>query len=232
MILSILVILNILKHRIREDINLRPGVLKVKQRQGTVKRWIFIWSSELEKGEIIAVEVGGAGTKEQKGYNGGGISGTANVGGGGASDIRVGSYSLYDRILVAGGGGSVGAASRGGAAGGGTLGLSSKQNYGSGGQGGTQTEAGLYGDFGVGGNGLYQNNGRGGAGGGGWYGGGGVRPDRSVDDDRGGGGGSGYIFTSNSYKPEGYDVDERYYLTEATTISGNAQLPDKMAVMP
>ncbi|NLJ17500.1 cadherin-like beta sandwich domain-containing protein [Globicatella sulfidifaciens] len=181
----------------------------------------------LKKGEIIAVEVGGAGTKEQKGYNGGGISGTANVYGGGASDIRVGSYSLYDRILVAGGGGSVGAASRGGAAGGGTLGLSSKQNYGSGGQGGTQTEAGLYGDFGVGGNGLYQNNGRGGAGGGGWYGGGGVRPDRSVDDDRGGGGGSGYIFTSNSYKPEGYDVDERYYLTEATTISGNAQLPDK-----
>src|SRR5699024_6043165 len=46
----------------------------------------------LKQGEIIAIEVGGAGTKEQKGYNGGGISGTADVYGGGASDIRVGDY--------------------------------------------------------------------------------------------------------------------------------------------
>lgn len=70
------------------------------------------------EGEILHVMVGGA-----DGYNGGGAGNAAIANnGGGASDVRVGSTELTDRVLVAGGGGggSMGdVASRPGGAGGG-----------------------------------------------------------------------------------------------------------------
>ena len=52
------------------------------------------------------------------GFNGGGYR-YGYCGGGGASDIRIGTDSLYARIIVAGGGGSDGSGKKGGGAGGG-----------------------------------------------------------------------------------------------------------------
>lgn len=173
------------------------------------------------------------------GFNGGG-SRSSYAGGGGASDIRIGSTSLYARVIVAGGGGSDGATSKHGMYGGGTTGGTTTEYYGTGGGGGTQTAggtgsssasgsgtSGTYGAFGVGGRGYYASNGYAGAGGGGWYGGAGSYPDGSGDDDRGGGGGSGYVYTSStaSNYPSGCLLDASMYLTDANTIAGNASMP-------
>lgn len=175
------------------------------------------------------------------GFNGGGYR-YSYYGGGGGSDIRVGTDSLYARVIVAGGGGSDGATSKNGMYGGGTSGGAATQNYGSYGYGGTQTghtttitmpttqattngtSVSYYGGgFGFGGFGVYRSNGYGGAGGGGWYGGCGAYPDSSGDDDRGGGGGSGYIYTSStaSNYPSGCLLTSKYYLTDASMKAGN-----------
>ena len=85
----------------------------------------------LVKGEVLYIYVGGSGsTLSQngvtKGWNGGGHtvgyyssggvwSESTNTYGGGASDIRYGGNTLYNRVLVAGGGGSVGASGKAGA---------------------------------------------------------------------------------------------------------------------
>lgn len=154
---------------------------------------------DIGKSENIIVYVGGMGNSTAKGWNGGGTAGYPNVYGGGATDIRKGGSSLTDRVIVAGGGGSVGSPYNPGGAGGGSEGESRTESYGSGGQGGTQTSGGAgygsstAGSLGRGGNGIYSSGGYGGAGGGGYYGGAGTYPDGSGDDDRGGGGGSGYI---------------------------------------
>ena len=158
------------------------------------------------------------------GFNGGGSRTTYN-GGGGASDVRIGTDSLYARVIVAGGGGSDGATTKTGLYGGGTSGGSASQNFGSGGGGGTQTAGGTGGNnnagtFGQGGAGLSRSSGYAGAGGGGWYGGGGSYPDGSGDDDRGGGGGSGFVWTGSS-APSGYLLNSTHYLTSASTVAGN-----------
>jgi hypothetical protein len=190
----------------------------------------------LKKTTTLYVYVGGSGNTggTSGGFNGGGMRKTYN-GGGGATDIRVGQTSLYARVIVAGGGGSDGAASKAGGYGGGTSGESRTDNYGTGSYGGTQTgntwsvssrttsttsSSGAYAGFGFGGNGIYRSNGYGGAGGGGWYGGAGTYPDSSGDDDRGGGGGSGFVWTGLN-APSGYLLGSEYYLTNAQTIAGN-----------
>lgn len=191
---------------------------------------------------LIYLYSGGAGNtgKTAGGFNGGGKRQGYN-GGGGASDIRIGTDSLYARVIVAGGGGSDGAPSKTGMYGGGTAGGSTTESYGNGGYGGTQTgvsssswqttsqststsaQSGAYAGFGFGGNGIARESGYGGAGGGGWYGGSGAYPDSSGDDDRGGGGGSGYIYTSTSAStyPSGCLLNSQYYLENATTLAGN-----------
>lgn len=178
------------------------------------------------------------------GFNGGGYR-YGCCGGGGASDIRIGTDSLYARIIVAGGGGSDGNAAKGGGAGGGISGQETPaSNYGTGGLGGqstysgtststtatTQATSGLdtssisltYGGFGFGGAGLYVNSGYGGAGGGGWYGGQGTLPDSSTDDNKGGGGGSGFVYTKETVSsvPIGYLLSGQYYLTQSETKQG------------
>lgn len=180
----------------------------------------------LEKQTTLYVYVGGSGNtgKTNGGFNGGGKRSTYN-GGGGATDIRVGTDSLYARVIVAGGGGSDGATNRNGMYGGGETGGTATQNYGSGGGGGTQTAGGTGGNsnsgtFGQGGEGKAASNGYAGAGGGGWYGGGGSYPDGSGDDDRGGGGGSGFVWTGQN-APSGYLLGAAYYLTNASTKAGN-----------
>ena len=178
---------------------------------------------------IVYLYTGGAGNtgKTAGGFNGGGKRSSYN-GGGGGTDIRIGSNSLYARVIVAGGGGSDGATYKIGMYGGGTSGGTTTEYYGSGGGGGTQTAGGAGGSnnsgtFGQGGQGLSRSSGYGGAGGGGWYGGGGSYPDGSDDDDRGGGGGSGYVYTSStaSNYPSGCLLNSSYYLTNAQTIAGN-----------
>lgn len=185
----------------------------------------------------IYIHVGGQGGNQSSssgtstlvagGFNGGG-SRYGYKGGGGGTDIRIGTDSLYARVIVAGGGGSDGATAKTGMYGGGESGGTSTQSYGTGGGGGTQTAGGTGGSgndgtFGTGGTGLYRSSGYGGAGGGGWYGGGGAYPDSSSDDDRGGGGGSGYVYTSAtaSNYPSGCLLNSNYYLTDATTTAGN-----------
>ena len=183
----------------------------------------------LAQNTTVYLYVGGAGNtgKTAGGFNGGGRRSSYN-GGGGGTDIRIGSNSLYARVIVAGGGGSDGASNKKGMYGGGTSGGTTTESFGSGGGGGTQTAGGAGGSnnagtFGQGGQGLSAASGYGGAGGGGWYGGGGSYPDGSGDDDRGGGGGSGYVYTSStaSNYPSGCLLNSSYYLTDAQTIAGN-----------
>ena len=142
--------------------------------------------------------------------------------------------SLLSRIIVAGGGAGVGGGNDGkGGQGGGLSGTTKDggSGYGSNAGPGTQTESPQSGDerarggFGYGGLGLYKDSGYGGSGGGGWYGGSGTVPDGSGDDDQAGTGGSGYVLTTNSYKPSGYIPDERYYLTDTALIAGGSQEP-------
>ena len=181
------------------------------------------------------------------GFNGGGAGcsrtynySTYGQGGGGASDIRIGTDSLYSRVIVAGGGGSDGSSSQSGGYAGGTSGARGSFGYGSYGYGGNQTatysslnaiasqgtnnnSSDCAAGFGFGGFGCYSSSGYGGAGGGGWYGGQGTYPDGSGDDDGGGGGGSGYVYTSSTAKnyPQGCLLNSSYYLTDAQTIAGN-----------
>lgn len=173
------------------------------------------------------------------GFNGGGYRNTYK-GGGGATDIRIGTDSLYSRVIVAGGGGSDGSSSQSGGYAGGTSGARGSFGYGFYGYGGNQTatysslnaiasqgtnnnSSDCAAGFGFGGFGCYSSSGYGGAGGGGWYGGQGTYPDGSGDDDGGGGGGSGYVYTSSTAKnyPQGCLLNSSYYLTDAQTIAGN-----------
>lgn len=173
------------------------------------------------------------------GFNGGGYRNTYK-GGGGATDIRIGTDSLYSRVIVAGGGGSDGSSSQSGGYAGGTSGARGSFGYGSYGYGGNQTatysslnaiasqgtnnnSSDCAAGFGFGGFGCYSSSGYGGADGGGWYGGQGTYPDGSGDDDGGGGGGSGYVYTSSTAKnyPQGCLLNSSYYLTDAQTIAGN-----------
>ncbi|MCR4581001.1 MAG: InlB B-repeat-containing protein, partial [Bacilli bacterium] len=149
------------------------------------------------------------------GFNGGGNTyhdgGEFGGSGGGASDVRVNSNSLYARVIVAGGGGGSGEDNETAGTAGGTQSVNSyNSSYTA-----TQTGAGSGGSFGQGAN--YQNTGEsGGGGGGGWYGGGGGQGSGS-------GGGSGYVYTAETALnyPTGCLLSEKYYLTEASTIAGN-----------
>ena len=176
------------------------------------------------------VYVGGyPGTAKTAGFNGGSGTGNYGGGGGGASDIRIGTDSLYARVIVAGGGGGAGYSSSTGGAGGGTSGVtgSGSGTYAHGG-GGTQTSGGTSantsgaGTFGTGGGSTSIN---GGGGGGGWYGGG---HGQGGSNDSAGGGGSGYVYTSStaSSYPSGVKLNSSYYLTNAATIAGNTSFTD------
>ena len=183
----------------------------------------------------LYIYVGGQGSRGSTGgFNGGGTTGSSGGTGGGASDIRIGTDSLYARVIVAGGGGGKGQdnCAAGGVGGGTTGGGSADQNScGTQAGGGTQTAGGakgIYsgtsgantGAFGKGGN---ASDGRydGGGGGGGWYGGG---AGASSGWSNGGGGGSGYVYTSStaSSYPSGCLLNNSYYLTNASTTAGSS----------
>ncbi|MBQ1926417.1 MAG: hypothetical protein II180_09900, partial [Proteobacteria bacterium] len=165
------------------------------------------------------------------GFNGGGGTYEGYAGGGGGTDIRIGSDTLYSRVIVAGGGGGAGGGNGPytGGAGGGTTGAmgTGSGSYGEA-YGGTQTAGGATsanrgsftsddGTFGAGGKG-YGCSGSGG--GGGWYGGGGATHGT-------GAGGSGYVYKSDTAAnyPSGCKLNDTYYLTGAQTTIGSATMP-------
>ena len=192
------------------------------------------------------IYIGGAGEKitssittgGKGGFNGGGSGGVSGSmsrsgGGGGASDIRLGTDSLYARVIVAGGGGSTtwGVSSESAGYGGGTTGGTGQGT--SGGTGGSQTlggENGNAGSFGQGGNAIASSSSTNisGAGGGGWYGGGSGIGSNPSGSKAHGGGGSGYVYTSetSSSYPSGCLLNSKYYLTNASTIGGNTSFTD------
>ena len=204
--------------------------------------------------ELVEVFVGGSGIGDNlissaytnQGFpelsaNGGGapsaVGSTANGNGrsgGGASDIRIitdlgqNDDSLYARVIVAGGAGGQ-SGGNGGVGGGETGGNptgSAGQNAGPGTQTGSPQSATVLttGGFGYGGSSDTTGTYAGGAGGSGWYGGSGTIP-ASNDSNKGGAGGSGYVLTTDSHKPTGYLLDERYYLTDTTLTAGGNNLP-------
>jgi len=196
----------------------------------------------LNTATTVYVYVGGSGGSStgqiiNGGFNGGGrayapSSNYNNGAGGGASDIRIGTDSLYARAIVAGGGGGGGTRSTAqyyypGGYGGGTSGGTPSSYYQGYGTGGGQSAPGAAVDgtgpvsasFGTGGgNSTTDTSSRIAGGGGGWYGGGGARRGPA-------GGGSGYVLTSSSYKPSGYILGSDYYLSNAETKGGNTSFP-------
>ena len=204
------------------------------------------------QGDVLYICVGGAGKANDGeitagGFNGGGnayISDGNNGSGGGATDIRIGTNSLYARVVVAGGGGGFVAASGAAAVannsshGGGFSGLEGSNNYKANNEdlgyvstGGTQTSAGM-GISGAAGNlisGAFGNGANGGlinraGGGGGWYGGG---SNYII-----GGGGSGFAYTASTsaftnptYTGGSWLLNSSYYLIDAYTVAGNSTMP-------
>lgn len=162
----------------------------------------------------LYIYVGGQGSKGSTGgFNGGGTTGSGGGTGGGASDIRIGTDSLYARVIVAGGGGGKGQDScAAGGIGGGTTGggSASQSSCGTQAGGGTQTAGGAKGNY----------SGTSGANTGA-FGKGGNASDGSYD---GGGGGSGYVYTSSTVSsyPSGCKLTSSYYLTNASTTAGSS----------
>lgn len=177
------------------------------------------YSDGSEKGKVVNGGFNGGGSSRIRWYTSAYSSGG---GGGGASDIRIGSDSLYARVIVAGGGGGgAGESNSSVKQGGGLTGNSAVEEYKA-----TQTKAGTNGSFGQGANSTGSGNynyGPGG-GGGGWYGGGASTnvSDGSADYRTYNGGGSGYVYTSStaSNYPSGCLLNSNYYLTNASTAIG------------
>lgn len=182
----------------------------------------------LNQKTLIYIYTGGVGSisgngKADGGFPNGGSSWASSTsegagGGGGSSDIRIGTDSLYARVIVAGGGGGGGEDNETGGYGGGETGGTSGSGI-----PGSQTAPSGY--FGIGGHTSYD----GGGGGGGWYGaypaGGQTTPatGSSGRDTSGSPGGSGYVYTSAtaSNYPSGCLLNSSYYLSAAKTIAGN-----------
>lgn len=187
----------------------------------------------LKKETILYVYAGESGYKkfsnisDWAGFNGGGRGPNEGVDpkfttcGGGATDIRLiggvwnDEQGLLSRIIVAGGGGSIGTSSfssiglGGGFAGGMGVGAGTTCTGGTQYEGGVTVNSNGNGSFGKGGIGNVC------AGGGGWYGGAGASTSGV------GGGGSGYVLTKDSYKPKGYIPTSEYWLENVNSIAGD-----------
>ena len=185
--------------------------------------------------------IGAEGTIEQElnkvtaeAFNGGGRGSTADAeavrwagSGGGGTDIRVLNDSLFNRIIVAGGGGGATVAQGYDVTpgyGGGILGGDAPN----GGIGGTQDSSPnpnkiriSEGKFGYGGSfpissKIWDTTG---GGGGGWYGGSSAKYGSAG----GGAGGSGYVLHQNSHKPENYFSSySKFYLQTYSILDGNS----------
>ena len=173
----------------------------------------------LTSSTIVYIYVGGQATNINGGFNGGGTGEGIGLGGGGATDIRIGGTGIVDRVIVAAGGGGAGIWNGqqvvGGYGGGSTGGDGYRSTTSNpGGQGATQSGSGngtcmtfnnpvVSGGLGFGGSaGSCGCNGYGG--GGGYFGG------AAGGNCRGGGGGSGFVGT----------------LTNSSLLAGNLSMPN------
>ncbi|HFL3570484.1 TPA: glycine rich domain-containing protein [Clostridioides difficile] len=227
-----------------KKVTLKPGKYKLEcwgaSGGGRFDEWTECAKGGYSKGEltlkketILYVYAGESGYKkfsnlsDWAGFNGGGRGPNQGVDpkfttcGGGATDIRLiggvwnDEQGLLSRIIVAGGGGSIGTSSSsliglgGGFVGG--MGVASGTTC----TGGTQYEGGV--TVNSSGNGLFGKGGSGNvcAGGGGWFGGAGASSSAV------GGGGSGYVLTKDSYKPKGYIPTSEYWLENVNSIAGD-----------
>lgn len=228
-----------------KKVTLKPGKYKLEcwgaSGGGPFDEWTECAKGGYSKGEltlkketILYVYAGESGYKKFSnlsywaGFNGGGrgpdqgIDPKITACGGGATDIRLiggvwnDEQGLLSRIIVAGGGGSIGVFSSssliglgGGFVGG--MGVASGTTC----TGGTQYEGGV--TVNSSGNGLFGKGGSGDvcAGGGGWFGGAGASSSAV------GGGGSGYVLTKDSYKPKGYIPTSEYWLENVNSIAGD-----------
>ncbi len=192
----------------------------------------------------IYVNVGGAGKKCEEGVSCGGSNGGSpgslgkkaflglgayqgfGYGGGGASDIRIGSNSTSKRVIVAGGGGGAfddaTSADKGGD-GGGSVGISGRKDgaldssTSPGGQNGCSNGSKSLCKFGTA-NAQPEEKTYKGGGGGGWYGGMTGNAEKTS-----GAGGSGFVFTgvTTTYTTSGGTLTDTYKLSNAkTTQSG------------
>ena len=176
-----------------------------------------------------------AGNVYAGGFNGGGsakvvyYSGTTTIpsGGGGGTDIRIGTNSLYARVIVAGGGSG---ATNGhvGYVGGGESGGGYNTSF-----AGKATAAGTHGAFGVGASSSpsstnYKHSGTGA--GGGWYGGGATSTysDSDTSLPKQAGGGSGYVYAQASAQnyPSGCLLSSAQYLADGLTKAGSEAIPE------
>ena len=176
-------------------------------------------------------EIEGAGITPES-YNGGGSGSSglspdkrATGSGGGATDIRIIDKTENHRIIVAGGGGgcalTVHASCKAGSGGG----INGGDGDGSpNAKGGTQYNAQevpndyFKGTFGKGGSADESQTLTFAGGGGGWYGG----SSSQISSGRGGAGGSGYALHKDSYKPQGYQIqDEKYFFKYWELYSGD-----------
>jgi hypothetical protein len=196
-------------------------------------------------GRELVVYVGGAGDLAQGGYNGGGDGGPnkycsncAGYGGGGASDIRLSTGTLGDRVIVAGGGGGSGGTDSdnysGGAGGrgGGTTGASGQDGSGSsgssecggGGGGGASQIAG-----GAGGSGGRCNVNRNYNGSGGGFGDGGTGGAPYGGGAGGGGGGGFYGGGGGGGGSQGYTSSNSNYIAGGGGAGGGSSFVGKRA---
>lgn len=188
-------------------------------------------------------------------FNGGGtphrtVDNSAQTAGGGATDIRFESDTLYHRVIVAGGGGGASSStcrtfvnyygSDGGGLTSGNFPFPSNDRYGNINGKSTQelapsTYANVAGSFGYGGAGIsyddlynYNSYPNCSSGGGGWFGGSGCQSTDSRGA-TGAHGGSGYVYTDSSYVVPGYQLDTSYQLTDAILTTGGNNLPYHMS---
>ena len=225
------------------------GILKLNE---TEKIHVFVGGAGQAAGSNDGESTSGSfpdggGTKTGHSDQCGGGATSVPSTGGGSTSIRLINNTNYHRVIVAGGGGGASGNSYetdSGGFGGGTTGgnvsfRENIQNQGSGTQIGSTCGIGCGnegdpGEFGKGATGKYmQGCDSGGGGGGGWYCGGSGCYGGSFDCSSGGGG-SGWVFTESSFNEwhsgdsvnsSKFLLNSAYYLTDASTLNGNQELP-------
>ena len=225
-----------------ESINLNPGTYKFEVwgaqgdcSTGGGKGGYTAGTITFDKQVDAYIYIGGKGEELTGGWNGGGMGGEGSLfegnlcdngcGGGGSTDIRIGSKDVNNRIIIAGGGGGTcGIDYAPGGAGGGIKGGDANSNVtGKTVKGGSQTEGNiLYGQNAsnaCGGGGGAEGNG----GGGGGYKGGPADQTCGEYSNVGGGGGSSYI--SGHQECE----ENKEYIFTNITIQQNVQSGDGKA---
>lgn len=193
---------------------------------------VFVYTG----GQPDSVISGQEGTITPGGFNGGGASKissylgvyTYGQGGGGGTDIRINKDSLYNRVIVAGGGaGASDDEPSYSLYGGGDTGGNGFYEY-----GGSQVAGGEYdtkGTFGEGADALpssYNYKYIASGGGGGWYGGGASydKSDSNIKLRYCCGGGSGFVWTSQAITPSGYNLAPTYFLTNTQNKGGDEEI--------